>query len=369
MAVLDFLIEKHFILMTNKKISRFIFGVALLVSLINSYFIFVFIICLYNYKGKKDIKHDIKHDIKINNDMKIKDILLIAPLNKMKERVQYSNDRFNIFEFLNGKNNITLIDNNTNINYNDYKIIIYYFVTQGIFWHPPTEITHSTSKKLLWMEDYFYTDELINISKKFNFDENIRIGNIPNTELQLISNNIKYSYFGDFFYIDTSIYRNLNIPKEIDILYYGTIIPTFYPLRYKILKCLYYLQKTSNYNIKIIWEYENIFGEELCNLINKSKFCISTSSKNSMPVKKYMEIPLCNSTIIGDIPVLYKDLFTNKVVEIKQSASLSIIYNTLKECCEGKYDSLLPDKYLLNYFKNKYNFDELYNKINKYVDK
>jgi hypothetical protein len=88
-----------------------------------------------------------------------------------------------------------------------------------------------------------------------------------------------------------------------------------------------------------------------------------------MPVKKYMEIPLCNSTIIGDIPVFYKDIFNNKIVEIKQTASLSVIYNTLKECCEGKYDELLNNKYLMNYFKNEYNFDKLYHKINKYVEK
>ena len=67
---------------------------------------------------------------------------------------------------------------------------------------------------------------------------------------------------------------------------------------------------------------------------------------------KYQEIPLSNSVIIGNIPTLYKDLFRDKIVEIDQNYSEEQIMEKLIDCCEGKYDYLLNDNQLMNYFKD-----------------
>ena len=118
----------------------------------------------------------------------------------------------------------------------------------------------------------------------------------------------------------TNHFSAQNDPFKYDLLYYGAHFLPVYPLRDKIYKVLKKLQSNNNYNIKIIEHVsynKNVFklpmDEELCLLINQSRFCISTSSIYDILVKKYIEIPLCGTTTIGNIPSKYKNQLSGKM--------------------------------------------------------
>ena len=49
-------------------------------------------------------------------------------------------------------------------------------------------------------------------------------------------------------------------------------------------------------------------NEELSKIINQSRFTLVTSSTFQILLKKYMEVPMSGSTMIGDIPPDYPEL-------------------------------------------------------------
>ena len=301
----------------------------------------------------------------------MKKILIIAKLKKMK--LQPSLNRVELLEFLNKKDNITVIeDEQEKCMPENFDLVIYYCVSNGSMFGKPfiKGLKNSKIKKILFFEDLQYIENIKYIMKKFRFSLNLRLTKTKEEEI-LKNENINFHLWNDYFFINHNIFKNYNQKKEYDILLYGATYKEHYPLRFKINECLIKLK--DKYKILIIehsgYKDKNKIStlpkrKELSMLINKSKFCISTSSIMDLFVYKYQEIPLSNSIIIGDIPTLYKDLFKDKMVEIDQNYSEEQIMEKLIDCCEGKYDYLLNDNKLMNYFKDNSSFELAYNKLN-----
>lgn len=305
-------------------------------------------------------------------------ILIIAKLKLFD--TQNSSNRLNFLNFLKTKNNIVLIEDSESININNWiiekrwkpDIILYYFLSASDTWLNINikNIKNVSIKKYMIFEDCTYVDTIKVVYNKYNFSKVL----IP-TYTSFISNffnnnNIKYSLFGHF--IDTNIFKKLdNIDKKYDILYYGAKFKNVYPLRRNIYLVLKKLELNNKYKIKIIehtgyTKSNNVLpmDEKLALLINQSRFSISTSSVYDILVKKYIEIPLCGTTIIGNIPTKYKNELDNKMVSINFKANQDEIEKIIIDALDNKYiDQENNSEILREYMQNNYSFDIGYIKL------
>lgn len=303
-------------------------------------------------------------------------ILIIVKLDELKTKV--SNNRINFLEFLNKKDNIKVLNDNFNLieeierlKKNEWivDIIIYYRLHQNnkIKSISKDEFIKLNIKKYLFMEDFGTIENTIIKYNELSFDGLIIPLKNSKLELRLKENKINYYVWG--FYFDTNIFKDWNLPKKYNILLYGCIYKNGYPLRHKIHYLLNKLEKNKKNKIKIIkfpgYDYDGKVprNEDLSKLINESKFCVATRSIHNMMVKKYQEITLSNSIIIGDIPSDYEDLFKNNIVYIDRKYDYNKIMKILKKCINGKYDYLLKNNNINNLIKDKYSFEKGYEKL------
>ena len=341
----------------------------------------------------------------------MKNILLLAKINKF----QYENsmNRFYLLQFLAQKDNIKLVcDSKENNIYQQLDIfqseenwkpdiIFYYALSKDEEWttieikseydvknDSSSEISHDSVfhcscfdnyglsvKKYLFFEDIQYVKQYVIMMKKYGFEclvHNCRLSYV-NKILQYYR--IDYKVWG--LYINTNSFtdhtnENVSANKIYDIVLYGFINPKMYPLRFKLYIFLKQILAMGKYRIKIIEHpgyqdknYETPVEEDLSKILSQSKFVIATSSIRNVLLKKYLEIPLSGSVIIGDIPHDYRDVFQNKMVEITSQMSNQNIFKTLVRCCDGEYDYLLDDTSLRDRFKVENSFEAGYQKLNE----
>jgi len=209
---------------------------------------------------------------------------------------------------------------------------------------------------------YGNIDTLCEILNKNNF--NIIFTFYTNIEASIIRKKTpNCKYFHLHHYIDTNIFSKKDVPKEIDILLFGSIHPTHYPFRKRIFELI--LNNKDKFNVKFIEKPES-FNPEVCEhglvqLLNKSKISIATKSKYDYLVGKYFEIPASGCLIIGDIPTDSPKELRDFIINIDNNYSddeiLEIIANTI-----NNYETYV-DK--INSF-NKY-VVETYN-LDKYIE-
>ena len=149
-----------------------------------------------------------------------------------------------------------------------------------------------------------------------------------------------------------------------------------YPLRVKFFEVLQFLKERSNLRIKYIPHpgyYKGVINkmpknEELSKIINESRFTLVSSSNYQILLKKYMEVPMSGSTMIGDIPPDYPELL-GKMVEIKNNADHDTIVQTIRKCFENEYMDVEKEsrRYGLMLSKTK-NFESAYSELNTIVN-
>ena len=134
-------------------------------------------------------------------------------------------------------------------------------------------------------------------------------------------------------------------PKEYDILFYGCINPKVNPdpiskqvlssesyinldEYYQFRKRLYHLLKKNKafrkYNIKIIeWvskhDPSGTYDTDLFELISKSKFTIATNANVQYMVRKYYEIPMSGSILMGNVPDYAPDIVKPNMIHLLMS--------------------------------------------------
>ena len=316
----------------------------------------------------------------------MKNILIIAKFNKFKE--ENSTNRINFLHYLSTKSNIKLLNDIKNNSIRVWikktkkrckwepNVILYYFLSAQSKWTTIEipDFNYINIPKYMFFEDFHYSQITIPLYLKYKFKTLLYPLKHLNNKIILKKYNVSNTQFG--FYIDTKIFKIYeNCKKQYDILYYG-FINHIYPLRSKIYKCLKLLAKNTNYKILFInhpgyvKKDNNLpINDKLAKLLNQSKFSIATSSTYNLMVKKYFEIPLCGTTIIGDIPTDYNDLLKNNMVNIQKNANEITIYNILLKCCEGKYDNIVNNNNntLRKIIQTTYNFESGYNKLNEII--
>lgn len=144
--------------------------------------------------------------------------------------------------------------------------------------------------------------------------------------------------------------------KLYDILFYGCIDPKVIPdpitkevlskepyinmnEYYEFRKRLYRLLKNRNefkpYKIKIIeWvskhDSSGTYDTDLFHIISQSKFVIATNANVQYLVRKYYEIPMADSIIIGNIPDYAPQIMKDNIINIRMSMEDDKIINIIK---------------------------------------
>ena len=229
--------------------------------------------------------------------------------------------------------------NNTLINYEKYSLI--YDIEDFKIWKQQKFIDKYHIKNILYRYKCSEADKLKQSNPQVNFFH------FPH-------------YINDF--------QNIN-KKTIDILFYGTISYTIYPLRTRLKTLLINLKKKSKLNIRIIEKSEGIYGKELFKLINKSYLTVSTPSIEDYLLAKYIEIILGNSMILGDLPTQETELFENKHVNINKSDSNETIEKKILDALKNKDIIIQNTNYLRNKFTKKFVFSQAFKDFKNILSK
>lgn len=256
------------------------------------------------------------------------EILVIGELELLEKRMD--KNIFNFVKYLqnNSSYNLILIDHEKSkySNFNIFEIISNYCNTLNpivyslVFTDINSSLTLNLDKyegiKIYDIEDCYSTDEVINVIKHFNYSHILYKYNC--VQMNYIKNECKNVEFINFeHYVDNNIFKNKHTKKDIDILLYGNI-SDFYPFRNRLL---HIFNKCENIVFKYIeypgfgdrtkCKYEPIINNNLADIINRSHITICTCSIFNYKVKKYIEVPLCNSVLCGNYPNIEKAIFNN----------------------------------------------------------
>ena len=144
----------------------------------------------------------------------------------------------------------------------------------------------------------------------------------PNRKKYLLKEEVKYifTYYRDKFlqwypefaenmiwiphHVNTEIYKDYGLPKDIEMLMMGSTLEDFYPLRVSIAKRFadrpefVHHQHPGYRSVKV--DEKNVFvGESYAKELNRAKISLTCDSILHYPLMKYFEITACNSLLLA----------------------------------------------------------------------
>ena len=289
----------------------------------------------------------------------MKNILIISKLSLFK--LQPSDNRYYFLNYLSLKKNIKIMNDDDKYTLNrwlksTYKrmkwkpdIIIYYFLSRHERWLnidiKDFNTASSNVPRYMIFEDHHYSDIVIQLYNKYRFTKFIKPSVHLKSEVEYKKNGIDYSVWG--FYYDTKNFKNWRMDNKFDydILLYG-FINQAYPLRKKMYEVCKYLQNNNTtIKVKVIEHPGYADGKsdkmpknvELSKIISKSRFTFVSSSFFKLKLKKYDEVPLSGSTIIGDIPEGNYEYLNDKIIKLDFDSSHNDILKVLLDALQNKY--------------------------------
>jgi hypothetical protein len=202
--------------------------------------------------------------------------------------------------------------------------------------------------------------------------------------------------YRDVLFVNDTVFKDLSLEKEYDVLIFGNCdgegltlggintadkeyfkeytektgedIPEkypFYPLRKKVKDLL--LRYTGIYKIKYIpcsdsgcWDCQTR-GVDLAIEINKAYLCLATRSRADKCMRKYMEVASCGTTILGNIPTDYRDMFEGRMVEITDFMSDEQLLKLIDEALKRKEEWSRKAKMFGRYFRERFGVENMDN--------
>ncbi|MFP3886609.1 glycosyltransferase [Priestia filamentosa] len=100
------------------------------------------------------------------------------------------------------------------------------------------------------------------------------------------------------------IFKDYGLPKDIDLLMTGAAFEDYYPLRAQIIKRFenkpeFVRHKHPGYRNVEKNESNVIIGDDYAKEINRAKICFTCDSIYKYPIKKYFEVPACNTLLLA----------------------------------------------------------------------
>ncbi len=115
-----------------------------------------------------------------------------------------------------------------------------------------------------------------------------------------------------------------------------------------------------------------VHGVKLAQLINKSYIGIVTTSIHDYFLKKYLEISASYCMIAGNIPIKYRRILKNNIIELTPNMSDTQIINILTYALKDKEKLIESIDYLHNLIVDNFSYkngDEAFNKIINAIEK
>ncbi len=113
--------------------------------------------------------------------------------------------------------------------------------------------------------------------------------------------------------VDPDVFRDYRLPKEIDLLMMGQIVPMYYPIRKAMLERFNgkpgFVHRGHPGYVNIPDDDPRFFvGARYAQEINRAKIFLTCGSKWHVPVAKYFEAPACGSCLLAPGGADFPDL-------------------------------------------------------------
>mgnify|MGYP003638836962 CR=1 FL=1 len=139
---------------------------------------------------------------------------------------------------------------------------------------------------------------------------------------------------------EKTIFKDYQLPKICDILLVGSIwhvskLGPHYPIRRRMHELLQKMPTKYKCGVfphpggEHLDAYTDRYAIEFARAINSSKMCVTCSGLPKTRFAKYVEISLCNTAVVGDIPDDDPDHFKQYVIEVDMSMSDEEIVNKM----------------------------------------
>ena len=195
---------------------------------------------------------------------------------------------------------------------------------------PGTEFS-PTTLNLEHLNDYTHLFEMFKELNIFNM-----IGYYDCPELHYVNNNSSVRTYIVNYHINPKIYRDYNLPKIYDVVFYGSINNDVYPFQFRLENLL----KKSGFNVKFIehkYSYDlEICGENLAKIINQSWLSVATTSNFDYLIGKYFEISACNTVVLGNMNNQGQLIWNENYIHINDEMSDSQILEIIKNALSNK---------------------------------
>jgi hypothetical protein len=107
-----------------------------------------------------------------------------------------------------------------------------------------------------------------------------------------------------------AVYRDYELPKDIDVLVAGNLSRTYYPFRVRLRDLAWRVLRKRGYKVVVLDHpgYKlppregTVVREDFARLINRSKLVVTCAMRYKYALGKYAEIGLCRSLALADIP-------------------------------------------------------------------
>lgn len=232
--------------------------------------------------------------------------------------------------------------------------------------------------KVLHMEDLHHLSEILNFVSYHSIDNILfntgikQVNKIIALNNSKIPNNkIKYHRYD--FSIDINVFKDYGLEKKYDILLYGCAHEKIYPFRKRLFDLILKKSSTGYYKVKYIpfkvWKKtkHSVCKDKLAKEINAAYLSIATPSKYDYLIKKYIEIPACNTMVAGEYPPehfgIFKDIIflsdkysDERIIEVLDDAlgdknKLSEKTNKIMEATRNTFNYETVGVNLLNLYK------------------
>jgi hypothetical protein len=164
-------------------------------------------------------------------------------------------------------------------------------------------------------------------------------------------------------HIDTLIFKNLNMDRNIDVLMYGADYDKVYPLRNRIKKII----KNMNIMCHIV-DPSSTYSEKTCNyglalLLNKSWLTVCTCSIYDYLVLKYFEASACGSVVLGNMATQGRDIWENNYIHIPDNATDNQIQDIILDALADKEKLIKISTAMSEKITNEYNYEKFATKL------